>query len=329
MLIDEVELKIKGGDGGDGVASFKNALMEQGPTGGDGGQGGEVYAIGVSDLTALRQFRHRKNFAAGRGGNGSKRNQKGADGEDLVLKVPVGTVLHNLDLREDREVTAINEKVLIAHGARGGRGNFYFRSSTNVTPREFEFGHKAREFNFLFELKLIADVGLVGLPNAGKSSLLNALTRAKSRVGNYRFTTLEPYLGTYYDLVLADIPGLIEGASSGRGLGFKFLRHISRCRVLFHLISAESGDLAADYTTIRRELAAYDPALGHKREYLFLTKTDLLSEQEIQDGLIALKKLNPQAYAISIYDSASLRQLREILNQLIAEKTAPKETEAQ
>jgi GTP-binding protein len=327
MLIDEVNLKIKGGDGGNGLMSYKNALMEKGPTGGDGGRGGDAYVIGVSDLSALRQFRHKKNFSAGRGGDGSNRNKDGANGQDLVLEVPIGTVVRNLDLHEEHEVTAVNQKILVAHGAAGGYGNFHFRSSTNITPRLATPGHKAREFNISFELKLIADVGFVGLPNAGKSALLNELTAAKSRVANYPFTTLEPNLGAYYDLILADIPGLIEGASAGKGLGDKFLRHISRCRVLFHLLSAESTDLAKDYQVIRQELEQYDPALGKKPEYLFLSKTDVISEAEVTKKSKILKKLNPRFFSISVFDEESLNAVKKILNQIAKEKIAPAKDE--
>lgn len=322
MLIDEVRLKIKGGDGGDGAVSFKNAKMSQGPTGGDGGCGGNVVVAGVSDLTALRQYRHQKKYSAPDGENGSNRNKHGADGEDLVLKVPIGTVVHNLELGEDCEVTAVRQKIIIAHGARGGRGNFYFRSSTNISPRESEKGRLAREFNFLFELKLIADVGLIGLPNAGKSALLNELTSAKSRVGNYAFTTLEPNLGVYHDLILADIPGLIEGASAGRGLGAKFLRHISRCRALFHLVSSESADVVKDYKIIRGELGEFDRELCKKPEFVFLSKSDLAAPGALPAKLAKLKKLRPQAAAVSVYDWDSLQKVKKILEKIIKEKLA-------
>lgn len=322
MLIDEVNLKIKGGDGGDGSASFKNALMEKGPTGGDGGMGGSVYVQGVSDLSALRQFRHKKRFAAENGARGGNRNKDGKNGADLVLQVPVGTVAHNRDLGEDLEITKVGEKKVVAHGARGGHGNFYFRSSTNVTPRQFERGNKAREFSFYFELKLIADIGLVGLPNAGKSALLNELTAAKSRVANYRFTTLEPYLGAYFDLIIADIPGLIEGASEGKGLGMKFLRHISRCKALFHLVSCESSDLVADYKVIRRELANFDPELSNKQEFVFLTKSDLCQRAELKHKLKLMESVCKNPRAISIFNWASLQQLKKILNDVLKDKLA-------
>lgn len=320
MLIDEVEITIKGGDGGDGIASFKNPLMTLGPTGGNGGDGGNVYLTGVSDLGALRQFRHKKRFEAERGKNGSNRNKEGAKGKDLSLSVPVGTVIHNLDLGEDHEVDRVGQRVLVAHGARGGRGNFEFRSSTNTSPREFEYGRKARAFKFSLELKLIADVGLVGLPNAGKSSLLNAMTNASSKVANYQFTTLEPHLGVYEHLILADIPGLIDGASAGKGLGHKFLRHVSRCRVLFHLISSESQDPVKDYQVIRDELDKYDKALNGKIEYVLLTKTDLLEKKQINEYLEKMSSSGIQARPVNVMEEEGLRSIRNLLTEVQQQK---------
>ncbi|MCL5435835.1 MAG: GTPase ObgE [Patescibacteria group bacterium] len=316
MLIDEVRLKIKGGDGGNGVVSYKNAMMERGPTGGDGGKGGDVYLEGISDLSALRQFRHEKSFAAESGQDGSNRNKHGAAGRELVLKVPVGTVARNLDLKADYEVTKVGQKVLVAHGAAGGYGNAHFKSATNITPRQFSPGHKAREFNFLFELKLIADVGLIGLPNVGKSSLLNELTAARSKVANYKFTTLEPNLGVYYEIILADIPGLIEGASNGKGLGDKFLRHISRCSALFHLISCESENPVADYQTIREELRKFDPGLLEKIEYVFLSKSDLLSDKDLKKVRCGLEKIKIKAEPLSIVDDKTLARVKKILSRI-------------
>ena len=320
MLIDEVKLKIRGGHGGTGIVSFKNPKMSRGPTGGNGGNGGNVYILGVSDLGALRQFRHKKSFKAESGAGGGNNKKDGANAEDLILKVPVGTVVHNLDLKEDVEITKINQRILIAHGAHGGYGNFYFRSATNIYPTKFTPGHKAREFDFLFELKLIADVGLVGLPNVGKSSLLNNLTSAKSKVANYNFTTLEPHLGAYYELILADIPGLIEGASGGKGLGYKFLRHIARCEVIFHLVSSEAKDVQKDYQVIRQELKNFDLELSKKFEYIFLSKSDLVSDKEVKDKLNKLKKLNPDAIAISINSEKSIKAVEKILREIAANK---------
>jgi len=322
MFIDEVNLKIKGGDGGNGIASFKNALMEKGPTGGDGGKGGDVFLEGVSDLSALRQFRHKRGFAAESGRDGSNRDQKGGDGQDLVLKVPVGTVAKNLELKTVYEITKVGARVLVAHGASGGYGNAHFRSSTNISPRQFSPGHKAREFSFSFELKLIADVGLIGLPNAGKSSLLNELTAAQSRVANYHFTTLEPHLGAYYDLILADIPGLIEGASGGKGLGTKFLRHISRCSALFHLVSCESEDVLKDYQIIRQELGEFDKSLLEKTEYVFLSKSDTVTQAQLARAEKGLKRIKLKPEKLSVLDDASIARVKKILNRIAEQKRA-------
>ena len=256
MLIDDVTIKIKAGDGGSGSVAFNKTKMSLGPTGADGGNGGNVYLESESNLGALIQFRYKKELTAQNGERGKTQLNDGADGQDLVLKVPVGTVVHNLTTGQDMEIVSIGQRLLIAKGGRGGRGNYKFRSSTNTSPEEFEKGALGEEFELRLELKLIADVGFIGLPNVGKSSLLNELTNAKSKVANYPFTTLDPNLGAYYELILADIPGLLEGASQGRGLGIKFLRHIERTKTLFHFISAESTNPVSDYKIIRQELGA-------------------------------------------------------------------------
>lgn len=320
MLIDDITIRIKAGDGGDGLAVFNKNLMQLGPAGGDGGRGGNVYFQGTSDLNALGQFRNVKELAAGDGRRGRAQLNDGPDGKDLVCIVPVGTVIHNLNTGKDQEIVTTRDRVLVAGGGRGGRGNFKFRSSTNTSPRQFTRGKAGDDFKIRLELKLIADVGLIGLPNAGKSSLLNELTGAHSKVANYPFTTLEPALGVYYELILADIPGLIEGASGGKGLGDKFLRHVERTNTLFHLVSAESEHPAADYKTIRAELVAHNPALADKKEYLFLSKTDMVSAADAKKKLTALKKLNKNATAISIHDSDSLEKVKKILNTIQAHK---------
>ena len=265
MLIDDVTIKVQAGHGGKGGVYFNSNLMSLGPTGGRGGNGGNVYVEGVSDLGALRQFRYKKKFLPKTARTERKKLNDGTAGEDIILKVPVGTVLHNLDAGKDKEITKVGEKILIAAGGFGDHGNYHFRSGKNTSPRQFQPGLPGEAFTLCMELKLIADVGLVGYPNAGKSSLLNELTAAKSKVANYPFTTLEPNLGVYYDLVLADIPGLIEGASAGKGLGIKFLRHIERTKILFHLISAEAEDPLKDYYAVIKELMTYNDELLKNR----------------------------------------------------------------
>ena len=322
MLIDSVKIKIAAGDGGKGAVAFNKNMMSLGPAGGSGGNGGSIFVEGVVDLSALKQFRNKKDFSAENGQDGRGQFVDGKTGEDIFLKVPVGTVVKNLTTNNEFEVLKIGERFLLAKGGHGGKGNFLFRSPKNTSPKRFQFGLDGEKFEISFELKLIADVGFIGLPNAGKSSLLNELTAAKSKVANYPFTTLEPNLGVYYELVLADIPGLIEGASMGKGLGIKFLKHIERTKILFHLISAESENLEKDYQIIRNELKKYNLDLARKPEYLFLTKSDLLSPAELKKKLTFLKKLNKTAVAISVYDWDSLGKVKGILNKIKEEKIA-------
>lgn len=322
MLIDDITIKVVAGDGGDGTVSFNKNMMSLGPTGATGGKGGDVYVEGVSDLGALTRLRNAKVFKAGDGEVGGRQYNDGADGNDLIIKVPVGTVVHNLDTKEDVEVTKIGERVRIAKGGYGGKGNFHFRSSLNTSPKQYQKGLPGDTFKVRLELKLIADVGLIGLPNAGKSSLLNELTRAKSKVANYAFTTLEPHLGVYYELILADVPGIIEGAAGGKGLGIKFLRHVERTNTLFHLVSAESEDPARDYKIIRAELAAYNPAMLDKKEYLFISKSDMTTPEKIKTAAASLKKFNPTVTPLSIHDEDSLKKVQKILNEIIKQKTS-------
>ncbi len=320
MLIDEVSIKISGGHGGKGSAAFNRTLKTLGPAGGSGGKGGSVYAVGISDLSALGQFRFKKQFEAENGRDGRGQFRDGHDGKDLILKLPVGTVIKNLTKGEEVSLEKVGEQALLATGGIGGRGNFQFRSSTNTSPKHAQSGRPGEHFEIRLELKLIADVGLIGLPNVGKSSMLNTLTNARSRTGNYPFTTLEPNLGTYYELILADIPGLIEGSSTGRGLGIKFLRHIERTRVLFHFISAESPAPEKDYAVIRKELGAHSKVLLQKPEHVFLTKSDLVDAATAKKKLAKLKKIDPKAIALSINDPDSIKALERILNEVQKEK---------
>lgn len=326
MLIDDVKIKVTAGNGGKGTVAFNNNLMSLGPTGGSGGAGGSVYAKGVSDLTALGQFRYRKELKAENGREGRGQFKDGRNGEDLIINIPVGTVIHNLTNGSGAEINKIGEQIILAKGGSGGKGNFRFRSSKNTTPMQFRPGLPGEEFDFRLELKLIADIGFIGLPNVGKSSMLNALTRAGAKTANYPFTTLEPNLGVYYELLLADIPGLIEGSSAGKGLGIKFLRHIERTKILFHFISAESGDPRKDYNIIRKELGAYNKALLKKPEYVFLSKNDIASPSELKKKLGGLRKINSKTGAISIYDDKSLEAVKKILNKTIKEKFSGLET---
>ncbi len=316
MLTDEVTINIKAGDGGKGAVAFNKNMMSLGPTGGSGGRGGDIYLEGTSDLGALGRFRNIKEIKSESGKDGRPQFLDGSNGEDLILRVPVGTIATNIESGEVKEVVKNKETVLIAKGGIGGKGNFHYRSSKNTTPTQSQEGRLGEAFTLQLELRLIADVGFVGLPNAGKSSLLNEITRAHSKVGSYPFTTLEPNLGSYYGLIIADIPGLIEGASQGKGLGVKFLRHIERTKTIFHLISAESNDPLRDYETIRNELNIHSKKLADKKEHLFLSKSDTVSVKELGDKMLLLKKHGKKPIPISIHDFDSIETLKGILNKI-------------
>lgn len=311
MLIDEVQITIKAGDGGNGIVHFYSDAFRPkgGPDGGNGGHGGSVYFQAVSDFSKLNQFRHAKVYAAQNGEPGGRNNRTGKNGDDLIIQVPTGTVV-NYDNGTSIELTEVDQKILIARGGKGGRGNWMFRSATNQTPQERELGFKCTPKKLFLQLKLIAQIGLIGLPNAGKTSLLNELTPADAKVANYAFTTLEPNLGvTKGGLVIADIPGLIEGAADGRGLGIKFLKHVERTHLLIHCVSAESQDPLKDYQTVRQELSNYSSVLAKKSEIIVLTKTDTKTEKEIKQ---IAKKIRADVQT-SIIDSDSIKKLNDLI----------------
>ncbi len=331
MIVDEVKITVTAGHGGKGMATFSKVKWALGPTGGSGGIGGDIFIEGVADLSVLKQFRFKKDHKAENGENGKSALNDGHKANDLILSVPVGTVCHNITTGKDIEISKIGQKELIAKGGKGGKGNYHFRSATNTSPRQFQEGRPGEYFELKLELKLIADVGFIGLPNVGKSSLLNELTNAKSKVANYAFTTLEPNLGAYYDLILADIPGLIEGASLGKGLGTKFLRHIERTKVLFHLISAESATPVKDYKDVRSELESYKKSLLEKPEYIFISKSDFVSPDvisKIKNEFKAMKKAasgeprpeGQEIIPISIIDPESITKVKKILNEIASKK---------
>ena len=316
MLVDDITLRLEAGHGGNGAVAFNKVRLMQGPTGADGGRGGNVYFEGVSDINSLARYASRKIIRAESGKNGRGQFIDGRAGEDFVVYVPAGTRITNPDTAYTKEIENVGDRILAAGGGAPGRGNFKFRSAINTTPKEAEEGLPGDVANYHLELLLIADVGLIGLPNAGKSSLLNELTAAKSRVAAHAFTTLEPHLGSYYGLIIADIPGLIEGASAGKGLGVKFLKHIERTKTLFHLVSAESDDVVRDYRVIRDELEKYNPILTKKIEQVFLSKCDEISETEKAAKLAAFKKAGIDARSLSILDPESLGEVKKILNAL-------------
>src|SRR3989344_4270264 len=306
---DEINLHFKAGRGGDGVVRWRHEKGRDhgGPSGGNGGKGGNVFARAVRDVGILSAYRNVKEFSAARGGNGAKDLKQGATGEDVEVKLPVGSRLTNLETGHVIELLQDEEKVLLLHGGRGGLGNAHFKSSINIRPRQSTEGEVGEEADFHIELLLVVDVGIIGLQNAGKSSLLNALTSAHSKVGDFQFTTLEPALGDLYGLVLADIPGLIEGASSGKGLGHKFLRHVERTKTLMHCISCELDNPLEAYRVVRNELELYNKELVKKPELVVLTKTDTVSKEDVEKKMKILEKVSDKVMAVSAIDDESLK----------------------
>ena len=289
-FLDQAKIYVKAGDGGKGSASFRREKFIEfgGPNGGDGGKGGSIKLVCEKNLNTLIDFRYQQHLNAERGGDGKGQNKTGKSGSDLILKIPIGTQV----LEEDNKTlifdcTKEDQSFVVANGGKGGLGNTRFKSSTNRAPRKITKGALGEDFWIWLQLKTIADIGIIGLPNAGKSSLLAALTKAKPKIANYQFTTLNPNLGvTSYDnkeLILADIPGLIEGANKGVGLGYKFLKHIERCKNLLHLIDITETNLLKCYFQVRKELKKYSDKLINKKEIVVLNKTDLIDKEEILD----------------------------------------------
>ena len=323
-LIDEFKFHAAAGRGGDGVVRWRKEkfIPKGGPAGGDGGRGGDVYIEAVRDNQLLSRYRHIIEFIAKDGEAGGSRSLHGADGEDITIKLPIGAIVTNIDTGEQIQLLTEGEKIKVLSGGGGGRGNEYYKSSINVAPKEWSPGREGQQADFSVELEIIADAGLIGLPNAGKSSLLNVLTRARAKVGDYAFTTLDPNLGDCFGYTLADIPGLIEGASEGKGLGTKFLRHIKRTKVLIHLVSFEnelaaSGGMMKRYKEIRNELTSYGHGLDEKEEIILLTKTDVLPE-DTRDEIIKKKvkefeKLGKKVYTITLFDDASVKAFSDML----------------
>jgi GTP-binding protein len=309
MFVDEMTITAKAGNGGDGVVRWLREWSRPwgGPAGGDGGKGGDVYMKAVRDLALLARYRSAKEFKAQHGEAGQGKGRHGAGGEDLIIEVPVGSIVTDTERGTRYELKVEGETVRILRGGNGGLGNEYFKSSTNRSPEESTKGKPGEGGVFDIELELVADIGLVGLPNAGKSSLLNALTAAASKIGAYPFTTLEPHLGTFFGYVLADIPGLIEGSSEGKGLGHKFLRHVRRTRTIVHCISLENEDVVLTYNIVRAELKNFDENILQKREIVLLTKTDLVSKEDVETKQKALECIGKTVYVVSVIDDAQMK----------------------
>jgi GTPase len=322
MFIDYVEVEIKAGRGGDGAVLFRREkyVPKGGPSGGDGGRGGHVYIEAHHNLSTLLDFRYHKKYIAENGNPGASALKHGKDGEDITIKVPVGTIIKDadshkilFDLDEDMK------KVMLAKGGRGGKGNHNFATPTNQAPRFAEQGREGQEKNIIFELKLIADVGLVGFPNAGKSTLISTISAARPKIADYPFTTLEPNLGIvqykdFQSFTVADIPGIIEGAHEGKGLGIKFLRHIERTRILLFLIDITSENPQKDFSVLYNELKSYSPELAKKVKVVSFSKADLVSEVEIKK--LAKKKIRNADSNTLIFSSATRQGVNELIDYL-------------
>jgi len=326
MFVDEARIWVKAGDGGDGCVSFRREkyIPKGGPDGGDGGRGGNVYFEAVKGVDTLLDFAGKHHWKAGNGQSGAGKNRHGADGQDLVIKVPVGTLIYDEDLRLlIKDLDRPGMRVCVCRGGRGGKGNKAFATSTNQTPRYAEPGKKGQERNIRLELKLIADVGLVGKPNAGKSTLIARCTAARPKIADYPFTTLEPVLGIvelsgFRRFVMADIPGLIEGAHKGAGLGFEFLRHIERTRLIVHILDImpiDGSDPVDNYWAVRRELEKYSATLAEKDEVIVANKIDLDPQRKAAEQLS--DRLKKKVFAISAATGEGVSELTEYLWQKI------------
>ena len=320
-FLDQVKIYIKAANGGDGSPSFRREKFIEfgGPDGGDGGKGGSVILKAEQNLNTLIDFRYQQHHKAKRGENGAGQNRTGKSGEDLILKVPLGTQVFEEDNKTlIYDFTKISEEFVAAAGGKGGLGNTRFKSSTNRAPRKFTKGTQGEEFTIWLQLKTIADIGIIGLPNAGKSSLLASVTNANPKIANYQFTTLNPNLGvaSYDDkeITIADIPGLVEGAHKGTGLGIQFLKHIERCKSLLHLIDITSEDLKKSYQQVKNELKKYSNKLTKKKELIVLNKIDLIDEKEVNHIIKDFKKnTKSEVIALSTFNKSSVSKIKSKL----------------
>lgn len=343
-FIDEMKFEASAGRGGDGVVRWRQEkfVPKGGPSGGDGGRGGDFYVRAVRDVHVLSKYKAKKSFSAARGEDGSNKSLHGASGEDFFLDLPLGSTITNLETDETWTLNTEGEKIMILKGGYGGFGNEHFKSSINTTPQESKPGQDGENGTFKVELELFADMGLIGLPNAGKSSLLNSLTNAQAKVGDYAFTTLDPNLGDFYGYIIADIPGIIEGASEGKGLGVKFLRHIKRTKMLAHLVSfdeevvarsqygAKNSSMMTRYKQIRKELEKYDKklnlgdeGLSTKDEIIILTKSDAVDAKVIKKTIAEFKKLKrgTKVFVLSLFDDKIVKDFSDELAKILKKKS--------
>ncbi len=320
-FLDQVKIYIKAGNGGDGSPSFRREKFIEfgGPDGGDGGKGGSVILRAEQNLNTLIDFRYQQHHKAKRGENGAGQNRTGKSGQDLILKVPLGTQVFEEDNKTlIYDFTQISEEYTAAAGGKGGLGNTRFKSSTNRAPRKFTKGTQGEEFTIWLQLKTIADIGIIGLPNSGKSSLLASVTNANPKIANYQFTTLNPNLGVAsYDnkeITIADIPGLVEGAHKGTGLGIQFLKHIERCKSLLHLIDITSEDLKKSYQQVKNELKKYSNKLIKKKELIVLNKIDLVDEKKVNNIIKNFKKITKsEVVTVSTFSKTSVSKIKSKL----------------
>ncbi|PIR84931.1 GTPase ObgE [Candidatus Kaiserbacteria bacterium CG10_big_fil_rev_8_21_14_0_10_47_16] len=317
MFVDELTIDAKAGKGGDGVVRWLRLrhMPKGGPAGGNGGNGGSVYIRAVRDLNKLSKYTGDKLFAAESGGPGGGRSKFGKNGEDLYIDLPIGSKVTDVSRKRVYTLEHEGETHRILIGGNGGLGNEYFKSSVNRSPEESTKGKRGEDGTFHIELSLVLDAGFIGFPNAGKSTLLNAFTNATSAIGAYPFTTLEPHLGDLYGFILADIPGLIEGASEGKGLGHKFLRHVQKTKMLLHLISLENEDIHGAYQTIRNELGTFDSGLTEKEEWIILTKADLTDQDGVAKAVSALSGTGKRVFVTAAPTEYGLKELRDALAQ--------------
>lgn len=323
MLVDDIKIIVAAGSGGNGSVHFKrNAQTTKGgPDGGNGGNGGNIYFQGIDDVLGLAQFQYKKEIKADNGVNGGRNNLYGKNAGETIVKIPLGTMITDLKTGEQWEITNQTDKILMAQGGKGGRGNKEFATAIDQAPYYAEPGNPGQTRNLHLVLRIIADIGFIGLPNAGKSSLLSVLTNAKPKIANYPFTTLEPNLGVVSvenrRIILADIPGLIEGASKGKGLGIKFLRHIEKTKILFHCIDISEENILSTYKTVRKELEEYSSKLAGKKEIILLTKTDLVDKMALDKKLKEIEKVGKEVFTVSIYAPDSVSKLQNFITSSV------------